>query len=172
MSLEQFKEPPMMMASASMIAIAFSTYYFHNITESLKKDIGEIAQGLSGIAQKVAELSKDDQNKTEAVVALDKQIKVLNEKINAFPSMEYVENMSGDVSEIMEVLSNNDLLPERRSGNPGARKPSVTTKPQPRYYNNPNRYEPAPQKQQTKPAYEDDYSDLVQAVRSQTTPPN
>jgi cell fate (sporulation/competence/biofilm development) regulator YmcA (YheA/YmcA/DUF963 family) len=179
MSLEQFKEPPMMMATASMAGTLGSIYYFHTVTESIKRDVSELSQGLLGVVQKLNELFKEDQNKTEAFVSLDKQLKALNDKVNHLPSIEHIDNVNYDVSEIMEVLSENNLLPERKSGNTGSRK-GVTNNNKPRYSNEPqpryssNRYDTqprhSPQKQPKAVPYDEDYNDLIQTVRSQTTP--
>lgn len=191
--MEKFKDPPMMVSSASMIGVLGATYYFYKQNEVLKQDIADLTNTIAGVIRRLSELEKEDQNKMEAFVSMNDQLKLLNTKVTAMPSIENIELMSDEVSEIMEVLSENNIITEKRnrrqqnqlnnrqnfsyeSSNtrydrlPSTNREGNSFRNQQKYnvlQNKEKEEQPKTQNKQPKVNYEDDYA-LIQEVRLNT----
>lgn len=109
------KDPAMLLSIVSLVGLVGNTAYFYKQLESIRLDMVKMSQTLTGVLRKLSELEKGDQHKSEALHALNDQVKHINEQIDYLPSFDSMENMELDISELVAVLEENNIQVERPS---------------------------------------------------------
>lgn len=120
--MEKLKDPAMLLSVANSIGIVGSTAYFYKQLETMRAEMVKMSQVLTTVLRKVAEVEKGDQHKNETIHALSEQIKRLNEQIERIPTFEHIDNIDVDISEIIDVLCENNIPVERPSQAPRGRR--------------------------------------------------
>ena len=113
--MEKLKDPAMLLSVANSIGLVGSTAYFYKQLEAIRLDMVKMSQTLTAVLRKVAEIEKGEQHKSETVHALGDQIKRLNEQIERLPSFGDFDNIDLDLTEIVDVLMENNISIERPS---------------------------------------------------------
>ena len=120
--MEKLKDPAMLLSVANSIGLVGSTAYFYKQLEAVRIDMVKMSQTLTAVLRKISEMEKGEQHKSETVHALSDQIKRLNEQIERLPSFDHVDNLDLDLSEIVEILAENNITVERPSQAPRGRR--------------------------------------------------
>ena len=113
--MEKLKDPAMLLSVANSIGIVGITAYFYKQLEAQRLDLIKLSQTLTAVTRKVAEMEKGEQNKGEALHALNNQIKEVNQQLENMPSFDPIDNFDLDLNEIITVLEENNILIDRPS---------------------------------------------------------
>lgn len=185
--MEKMKDPAMLLSLANTAAIVGTSVYFYKQVEAVRLDMVKVSQTLNGVLRKISEMEKGDQNNNEALHALNEQIKHINDQIVELPSFDEVANFDMDITEIIEVLGENNISVKRPSQSQRVRRSGDRRAPRRAIHEQeidetPRRSNPRtprtegstgleprrPRPQQTpQPNYDDD-SDLIGEIRKQT----
>ena len=111
--MDKLKDPAMILAVTANIGVVGTSAYFYKQLESMRADIIKLSQTVNGLVRKSTEIEKGDQNKAEALYALNDQIKRINQVVDDFSLTE--ENIGTDLEEIIAVLGENNIQVERPS---------------------------------------------------------
>lgn len=138
--MEKLKDAAMLLSIANSIGLVGTTAYFYKQIEAVRLDMVKMSQTMTGVLRKLSEMEKGDQHKTEALHALNDQIKRINDQIDDLPSFDSMDNIDLDLTEIIAVLEDNNIQVDRpslqtygrgrRSGDrrvPPARRPEIET---------------------------------------------
>ena len=113
--MEKLKDPAMLLSVANSIGLIGTTAYFYKQLEAIRLDMVKMSQTLNGVVRKLSELEKGEQHKNEALHTLNDQIKRINDQIDELPSFDAVDNLDVDLTEIVTVLSEQNIQVERPS---------------------------------------------------------
>jgi hypothetical protein len=113
--MEKLKDPAMLLSIANSIGLVGTTAYFYKQIEAIRSDMVKISQTLTGVLRKITEMEKGEQNKSEVLHTLTDQIRHINEEINALPLPGTIDNMDLDLTEILAVLEEHDIIVDRPS---------------------------------------------------------
>jgi TolA-binding protein len=113
--MEKLKDPAMMLSVANTVGLVGTTVYFYKQHEAIRLDMIKMSQTLQGVLRKIAEMEKGEQHKGEALHTLNDQIKRINDEIEDISQLGDVENLKMDLSEVVAVLSENNINVERPS---------------------------------------------------------
>ena len=107
--MEKFKDPAMLLSTANTLAIAGSTWYFYKQIEELKGNLQKIGDALTKVIGTVGTLSKNDAQQKEMLRLLGDQVQTISRSLEELPSLENLDNINSNVSEIVEALSENGI---------------------------------------------------------------
>lgn len=113
--MDKFKDPAMLLSIVNSMGLVGTTVYFYKQLEALRLDLTKLSQTMTGALRKIGEMEKGEQHNTEALHALNDQIKRINDQIEDIPSFESVDNADLDIAEIVAVLEDNNIQVERPS---------------------------------------------------------
>lgn len=105
----------MLLSIANSLGLIGTTAYFYKQLEAVRLDMVKLSQTLTGVLRKVAEMEKGDQHRSEALHALNDQVKKINDQLEEFPSLDMTDNMELDLTEIIAVLEDNNIQVDRPS---------------------------------------------------------
>lgn len=115
--MEKLKEPAMLLSVANSIGLVGTTAYFYKQLEVVRVDMIKMSQTLQSVLRKLSDMDKAEQNKGEALHILNDQIKRINDQLEDMPSINEIDGVDLDLSEIVSVLSENNIQVERPSQN-------------------------------------------------------
>lgn len=130
--MEKMKDPAMLLSLANTAAIVGTAVYFYKQVEAVRLDMVKVSQTLNGVLRKISEMEKGDQNSNEALHALNEQIKNINDQIIDLPSFDDVANADMDITEIIEILEDNNIVVKRPSQSQRVRRSGDRRAPPPR----------------------------------------
>ena len=105
----------MLLSVANSVGLVGITAYFYKQLEAQRLDLIKISQTLTAVTRKVAEMEKGEQNKGEALHALNNQIKEVTQRIENMPTFDPVDNLDVDLDEIIYALEENNIRVDRPS---------------------------------------------------------
>jgi len=107
--MEKIKDPAMILSITNSVGLVGVTAYFYKRLEKLEqmeKDNLKLTEMLKTIVGKLNNTDKDNQQKMEALHALNQQVKALTQKVDDLP----LDDIDDDLAEVVSVLAEKDIF--------------------------------------------------------------
>lgn len=132
--MDKLKDPALLLSIANSIGMVGTTAYFYKELESIRADMQKLSLTITGLVRKIGETDKNEQHKSEALHTLNDQIKRINEHLEDLPSPDTIDNLDWDLSEIINILEENEIFVDRPSQQQRGRRSGDRRSPAPRKY--------------------------------------
>lgn len=107
--MDKAKDPAMILSVVDLMGLVGATYYFYKANEDLELKITGQQKVIAGLVQRLTNLEKLQQHKNEGLTTLNDKIKELGETVDLLPSLDYIDTIGEDITEIAAVLQDNNI---------------------------------------------------------------
>ncbi len=109
MEMDEAKKPAMILATVDLMGLIAATYYFYKANEELELKLAAQQKVIAGLLQRMNNLEKGNQHREGGFTKISEQIKALGETVEQLPSVEHLESIDDDITEIADALHENNI---------------------------------------------------------------